>query len=121
MHLERASSGAAISFRSSFPLTCGGEGCIYPLPQAPQLLAKIYHHPDQERGRKLALMVAHPLEDPMASQGHVSVAWPIDVLRDKDRQGQVVGFLMRRVSDMSPVVNFYNPSGRRQSCPLFNW
>jgi Tol biopolymer transport system component len=121
MHLERASSGAAISFRSSFPLTCGGEGCIYPLPQQPLLLAKIYHHPDQERGRKLALMVARPLEDPMATQGHVSVAWPIDVLRDKDRRGQVVGFLMRRVSDMFPVVNFYNPLGRRQSCPLFNW
>jgi Tol biopolymer transport system component len=28
---------------------------------------------------------------------------------------------MRRVSDMFPIVNFYNPSGRRQSCPLFNW
>jgi serine/threonine protein kinase len=121
MHLERASGGGAITFRSSFPLTCGGEGCIYPLPQEPLLLAKIYHHPDLERGRKLALMVARPLEDPMAAQGHVSVAWPIDVLRDKDRRGQVVGFLMRRVSDMFPVVNFYNPSGRRQSCPLFNW
>jgi hypothetical protein len=121
MHLERASGGGAISFRSSFPLTCGGEGCIYPLPQEPLLLAKIYHHPDLERGRKLALMVARPLEDPTVGQGHVSVAWPMDLLRDKDRRGQVVGFLMRRVSDMFPVVNFYNPSGRRQACPLFNW
>jgi Tol biopolymer transport system component len=121
MHLERANGGGAISFSSSFPLTCGGEGCIYPIPQEPLLLAKIYHHPDKERARKLALMVARPLEDPMAAQGHVAVAWPMDVLRDRDRRGQVVGFIMQRVSDMFPIVNFYNPSGRRQSCPLFNW
>jgi WD40 repeat protein len=85
------------------------------------LLAKIYHQPDAERARKLECMVAHPLEDPMASQGHVSVAWPIDLLRDPNRRGQVVGFLMRRVNGLVPIVNFYNPAGRRKSCPLFNW
>ena len=121
MRLQRASSGRPLSFSRASALTCGGEGCIYPVPQDFSLLAKIYHEPNQERARKLTCMVAHPLDDPMASHGHVSVAWPIDLLRDVDRRGQVVGFLMRRVSDLIPIVNFYNPGGRRQSCPLFSW
>jgi WD40 repeat protein len=121
MRLLRVGTGTAVSFHRAAALASGGEGCIYPVPQDPSLLAKIYHQPSIERSRKLALMVAHPIEDPMAAQGHVSIAWPMDLLRDLDRRGEIVGFVMRRVSDVFPIVSFYNPSGRRQSCPLFNW
>jgi hypothetical protein len=121
MRLLRVGTGTAISFHRAAALASGGEGCIYPVPQDPSLLAKIYHQPSIERSRKLALMVARPIDDPMAAQGHVSIAWPIDLLRDLDRRGEIVGFVMRRVNDVFPIVNFYNPSGRRQSCPLFNW
>jgi hypothetical protein len=121
MRLLRVSTGTAISFHPAAALASGGEGRIYPVPQDPSLLAKIYHQPSIERSRKLALMVARPIDDPMAAQGHVSIAWPIDLLRDLDRRGEIVGFVMRRVNDVFPIVNFYNPSGRRQSCPLFNW
>jgi len=121
MHLQRANTGKLITFSPSSALTCGGEGCIYPVPQDPSLVAKIYHQPTEEHARKLALMVAHPPEDPMAAQGHVSIAWPLDLLKDVNHKGKVVGFLMTRVNDMSPIIDFYNPGTRRQFCPLFNW
>ncbi len=119
MRLQRTNTGKLITFSLSSALTCGGEGCIYPVPQDSSLVAKIYHQPTEEHARKLALMVAHPPEDPMAAQGHVSIAWPLDLL--KDHNGKVVGFLMTRVNDMSPIIDFYNPGTRRRFCPLFNW
>jgi serine/threonine protein kinase len=96
----------------------GGEGKIYTVAEDATLAAKVYHHPTPELAAKLKVMVAHPPEDPMSGEGHVSIAWPVDVL---ERGGKVVGFVMPKVSDVLPVHEFYNPKTRRDRCPFFNY
>ena len=57
----------------------------------------------------------------MAAQGHTSIAWPLDLLCPVDGSQQIVGFLMRRMTRMSPLIDFYNPGTRRQQRPLFDY
>ncbi|MBW4632552.1 MAG: tetratricopeptide repeat protein [Iphinoe sp. HA4291-MV1] len=99
----------------------GGEACIYTVPTDVGLVAKVYHKPTPAQARKLEVMLAHPPDNPTASLGHISIAWPIELLRSSDGSGQVIGFLMPRIHRMRPIIDFYNPRTRRQHCPLFNY
>ena len=94
----------------------GGEACVYVISQ--DLAAKIYHKPTAEHERKLEVMVSNPPDDPMLSQGHVSIAWPIDLLYSGNR---FAGYLMPKVSGMTGIMEFYNPKTRRSICPLFSY
>jgi DNA-binding helix-hairpin-helix protein with protein kinase domain len=84
------------------------------------LVAKLYHKPTEERGCKLAAMLANPPEDPMLGAGQISIAWPLDLLCSKDSR-RVAGFLMPKVVKMRPIIDFYNPKTRHSHCPLFNY
>jgi DNA-binding helix-hairpin-helix protein with protein kinase domain len=99
----------------------GGEACIYTMPGDANLVAKVYHQPSLEHTRKLEVMLAHPPENPTVTLGHISIAWPVELLRAEDGSGNVIGFLMPRIRGMRPVIDFYNPRTRRQHCPLFNY
>ncbi|MEM7726902.1 MAG: tetratricopeptide repeat protein [Cyanobacteria bacterium P01_A01_bin.45] len=99
----------------------GGEACVYTVPNENDLVAKIYHKPTQEKADKLQVMLTHPPENPTASLGHISIAWPLEILRTSDGSDQIVGFLMPRIRGMRPVIDFYNPRTRRQNCPLFSY
>jgi len=99
----------------------GGEACIYTVPTDAGLVAKVYHKPTPAQARKLEVMLAHPPENPTASLGHISIAWPIELLHSTDASAQVIGFLMPRIQGMRPIIDFYNPRTRRQHCPLFNY
>lgn len=99
----------------------GGEACIYTLPNDASSVAKIYHKPTPAQARKLEVMIAHPPENPTASLGHISIAWPIELLRTADGSDSILGFLMPRIRGMRPIIDFYNPRTRRQHCPLFNY
>jgi serine/threonine protein kinase len=121
MHLRRESSRTIITLSERELLGAGGEARIYALPQAAMLVAKVYHKPGKWRARKLAAMIANPPKDPMAGQGHTSIIWPVDLLRSIDAKGEIVGFLMPRVSRMRRVIDFYHPKTRREACPLFNY
>ena len=103
-------------------LGSGGEGKIYAVRRQPNLAAKIYHPQklNSETGMKLQIMYHNPPEDPMAAQGHPSIAWPVDLLR-LPQKVNVVGFLMPLVTKGVPIFDFYNPRTRRQKCPLFNY
>src|SRR5580704_1291221 len=79
------------------PLARGGEAVVWPLPDHPTLLAKVYHDPTPEQADKLAAMIANPPDDPTAKQGHTSIAWPTQRLFDADAEGRCVGFVMSRV------------------------
>jgi DNA-binding helix-hairpin-helix protein with protein kinase domain len=85
------------------------------------LAAKVYHRPTRDHAAKLAAMLANRPEDPMANQGHVSIAWPSELLIASSGTEQVMGFLMPRVTGMSPIIDFYHPKTRRQKHPLFNY
>lgn len=110
-----------INLNLTVSLGRGGEACVYTVPTDANLVAKIYHHPSDAHARKLQAMLAHPPENPTASLGHVSIAWPHELLRANDGSDRVVGFLMPRIRGMRPIIDFYNPRTRRQHCPLFSY
>ncbi|MBD2730032.1 tetratricopeptide repeat protein [Nostoc sp. FACHB-892] len=99
----------------------GGEACVYAVPSDNNLVAKIYHKPTTAHADKLQAMLANPPENPTASLGHISIAWPEDLLRAPDGKNSILGFLMPRIQGMRPIIDFYNPRTRRQHCPLFNY
>jgi serine/threonine protein kinase len=121
MRLLRERQNSAVMLDSRAPMGVGGEARIFTLPDDPRFCAKIYHQPPPEQAHKLAAMLANPPEDPMAAQGLISIAWPVDLLHTPYGNRQFVGFLMPRVSGMRPLFNVYNPVTRRKETPLFNY
>jgi DNA-binding helix-hairpin-helix protein with protein kinase domain len=99
----------------------GGEACVYTVPSDENLVAKIYHKPIDTYAQKLQAMIANPPENPTANLGHISIAWPQELLEAVDGSGSIIGFLMPRIRGMRPIMDFYNPGNRRQNFPLFNY
>ena len=121
MRLQRQFNQQTIDLDQSSTLGHGGEARIFALLQDDTLVAKVYHKPTEAHVQKLIAMIANPPENPTAGQGHISIAWPIDLLRTVASNEQVVGFLMPRVKGMHSILDFYNPKTRRQKCPFFNY
>ncbi|MCL5097579.1 MAG: hypothetical protein M1608_08635, partial [Candidatus Omnitrophica bacterium] len=121
MRVQRKSNGQLLSLGDHCLLGSGGEARIYVVPQVSSLAAKIWHKPTLERARKLRAMLANPPSDPMIHHGHISIAWPTDLLQTPDQLHIIVGFLMARVTGMNPIIDFFNPKTRRRKCPLFNY
>jgi DNA-binding helix-hairpin-helix protein with protein kinase domain len=119
--LLRASNGEVVNLASATTLGVGGEARIFAVLNSPDLAAKVYHRPAADRAAKLAAMLANPPDDPEVRPGHVSIAWPSELLLDNNGSGKVMGFLMPRVRAMSPIIDFYHPKTRRQKHPLFNY
>jgi DNA-binding helix-hairpin-helix protein with protein kinase domain len=95
-----------------------GEGVIWQTNRK-GCLAKIYHQSTSQKIQKLQLMIANPPDDPTRGQGHVSIAWPIDLL--KDNRGNYVGFLMPEIKNAVELLEVYNSKYRNQKFPQFNW
>lgn len=121
MRLQRQSNEQIITLDPTETVGHGGEARIYALPQDETLVAKVYHKRSSTHAHKLGAMLANPPENPMAGVGHISIAWPVDLLRKVDGSDGVVGFLMPRVKGMQSLLEFYNPKTRRQKCPFFNY
>ncbi len=117
MRLRRRLTGQQITIEERAALGAGGEARIFAVSESPDLVAKIYHRPDSAQARKLRAMLAAPPEDPAAASGQPSIAWPVDLLEEGAR---FVGFLMPRLTDQTPIFDFYNPSTRRQKFPLLH-
>jgi DNA-binding helix-hairpin-helix protein with protein kinase domain len=120
MRVQLEKDGAAFVLEGK-PLARGGEASVYEVAEHPALVAKVYHRPSRERADKLAVMIAAPPADPMAAQGHASIAWPTDRLLGADGDQGCVGFIMPRVWNARPLFEFYNPKVRLQVCPLFHY
>jgi len=115
VQVQRHSNGQKLTL--SEVLGSGGEGKIYAVPGT-DWVAKIYHQPTQEMALKLVAMIADRPDDPTLALGHVSIAWPLDLLW---QNRQVVGFLMPRVTEMLPLHTVWTPKNRRDRLPLFNY
>ncbi|PIG95184.1 tetratricopeptide repeat protein [Gloeocapsopsis sp. IPPAS B-1203] len=121
MRLQRQSNKQIITIEPKLTVGHGGEARVFVLPQDEQLVAKVYHKPTKAHAQKLMAMLANPPENPTAAKGHISIAWPTDLLYPGDGSDRVIGFLMPRVHKMHSVLEFYNPKTRRQTCPFFNY
>ena len=93
----------------------------------PRLLAKIYHHPTNQRQHKLTTMIDHPPKMPLSSQSFIPYAWPKSLLindapRSRSLQDhQIVGFLMPRITGGRELIDLYNPSRRKRLGIKINW
>jgi hypothetical protein len=100
-------------------LGSGGEGDVWTV-QGRLEVAKIYHprivRPEHEA--KLKAMVANPPVDEMRVKGHVSIAWPTELLY---QGGKFAGFLMPMLEQSPTIFTVYNPARRKKDCPGFNW
>ena len=109
MHLKRVSNQSPIVLGKE--LGRGGEGAVYPVIGAPDLVAKIYLKPP----------AAHKIEKLRSMARRASpallrvAAWPVDVLTDE--AGAVRGFLMTKVSAREDVHELYSPKSRRRAFP----
>jgi DNA-binding helix-hairpin-helix protein with protein kinase domain len=121
MQFLRASDGQLVTVRSNAVLGVGGEARIFAVADSPELAAKIYHRPRPDHAAKLAAMLANRPQDPQAGQGHVSIAWPTELLLLNDGSGRPAGFLMPRVLEMNHIIDFYHPKTRRQKHPRFTY
>jgi DNA-binding helix-hairpin-helix protein with protein kinase domain len=111
-------NGKTIDLSLEKKLGEGGEARVFCVA-AMGMAAKIYHHLDPKYAPKLKLMLDNPPADPTSGRGHVSIAWPNDLLLDSG--GNVRGYVMPLVEGMQALVNFYVPKLRRQERPLFDY
>ncbi len=97
-------------------LAAGGEGAVYSIANAPNLVAKIYLKPPTlQTVEKLTVMTG--LANPQLLD---LAAWPTDLLRYENGR-EVAGFVMPRLIDCQPIQHLYNPIMRLKSFPQSTW
>ena len=99
------------------PIGGGGQGVVYEVRGQPTLAAKIYRHP-RDYEEKLVWMKFNPPQDPTLMLGHVSIAWPTELLYDS--YGRFAGYLMYRVHNAVKLLIVYNPLYRARALPSFD-
>ncbi|MFL6259119.1 MAG: helix-hairpin-helix domain-containing protein [Thermoanaerobaculia bacterium] len=94
----------------------GGEGEVLGLSADSRLLAKLYHKPlTPEHAEKLSAMVR------LQTEALKKVAaWPVDTCHRKPG-GEIIGFLMPRVSGYREAHDLYSPKSRVHSFPGTTW
>jgi serine/threonine protein kinase len=97
----------------------GGEATVYRVDQSQTLLAKIYRkEPRPGYHRKLLWMQRYPPKDSTQMPGHISIAWPVDLLYNL--QNQLAGYLMPQVYNATSILDVFNPRRRMRILPGFN-
>src|SRR4051812_2705902 len=93
----------------------GGEGDVYAVLGRPGVAAKIYAKPTREIGEKLARMIARPPPGREGADGHVTLAWPAELLTEAGKPALPVGFLMPLIAGSVPLVEVFNPRLRART------
>lgn len=89
----------------------GGEGQVFGLSNAPNLVLKLYNEPvAADKVRKLRLMAAMSNE-----KTEQYAAWPSDIVTDG--AGTTVGFVMRRLNGYMPLHMLFSPMDRKRIFP----
>jgi DNA-binding helix-hairpin-helix protein with protein kinase domain len=94
----------------------GAEGEVYDIQDRGDLVAKVYHRPPPpEKAEKLVVL---------SNLGNERLfnlsAWPISTLRDAP-DGDVAGFVMRKISEAEEVHTLHSPKSRLQKFPEASW
>lgn len=119
--LRRGHDGEVTTLNSSAMLGVGGEATVYTFPRDESLAAKVYINPTEEHARKLSVMCANPPVETTPSGKDFPLAWPVDTLHSADRKRRVIGYLMPRMSGMTPIIDVYSPQTRLQHRPQFTY
>lgn len=97
-------------------IASGGEGAVYGIKSQQNLVAKVYHKlPSFQTHEKLKSMVQ------IANPALLSIAaWPKSLLYSQKNR-ELVGFVMPRLSDCHPIQSLYNPVQRLKSFSKASW
>lgn len=100
----------------SHKIGTGGEGSVYEISGQSDLVAKIYHEvPEPEKAEKLIALSRLGNERLLKL-----AAWPVDVLR-VEAEGQLAGFVMKKIGQASEVHTLHSPKSRLQKFPEASW
>ncbi|HEY3082929.1 MAG TPA: hypothetical protein VGM69_23820 [Chloroflexota bacterium] len=98
------------------PIGRGGEGVVYEVDGAPDVVAKLYHRPVASlQAAKLAAMAGLK-----SDRLRRVAAWPLDTLHERPG-GAVRGLLMPRVERRKPIHQLYGPRSRLAEFPQADW
>jgi len=102
--------------RLGWRIGTGAEGEVYEIQDNSDLVAKVYHEPPPpEKAEKLVAL---------SSLGNERLfnlsAWPVSTLRDS-LDGDVVGFVMKKISQAEEVHTLHSPKSRLQKFPEASW
>src|SRR5262245_18014006 len=94
----------------------GAEGEVYDIQDRSDLVAKVYHQPPPpEKAEKLVVL---------SNLGNERLfnlsAWPVYTLRDAP-DGEVAGFVMRKIGEAEEVHTLHSPKSRLQKFPEASW
>lgn len=96
-------------------LGAGGEGAVYDIAGAPQLVAKMYHahRLNHALANKVRAMVADPPEDATRKPplNHVSIAWPIDIVMNGRN---FAGYIMPKLPKSDDLYDLLQPQQRKK-------
>ena len=94
----------------------GAEGEVYEIQGKSDLVAKIYHEPPSpEKAEKLVVLSR------LGNERLFNLsAWPVSTLRDAP-DGEVVGFVMKKISQAEEVHALHSPKSRLQKFPEASW
>ncbi len=95
---EDSPENKLLTLRSGDNLASVRNGALYAVDEYPGLVAKIYDIPDDDIEEKLRVMIATRPDIPEEESERVSIAWPVDILKDAGPSGRVVGLLIPRFS-----------------------
>src|SRR5215813_13832571 len=94
----------------------GAEGEVYEIQDNSDLVAKVYHEPPpKEKAEKLVALSR------LGNERLFNLsAWPVSTLRDAP-DGEVVGFVMKKISQAEEVHALHSPKSRLQKFPEASW
>src|SRR5919106_499559 len=94
----------------------GAEGEVYEIQGKSDLVAKVYHEPPPpEKAEKLVVLSR------LGNERLFNLStWPVSTLRDAP-DGEVVGFVMKKISQAEEVHALHSPKSRLQKFPEASW
>src|SRR5215475_907711 len=94
----------------------GAEGEVYEIQDKSDLVAKIYHQPPPtEKAEKITVLSG------LGNERLFNLsAWPVSTLLDAP-DGNVVGFVMKKISQAEEVHALHSPKSRLQKFPEASW
>ncbi|MEY3989099.1 MAG: hypothetical protein RI985_180 [Chloroflexota bacterium] len=113
--MARYTTASGKSIALGKKLGAGGEGAVYDIVGAPQLVAKIYHahRLNHALANKVRAMVADPPDDATRKPplNHVSIAWPTDIVLNGRN---FAGYLMPKLPKSDDLYDLLQPQQRKK-------